>query len=328
MKSKQVMMSILALLPCTLSGCSELNTRIGWPWTYCAQGFWPVVGFLAVGFLIFVGIGGVIASFDASEGDRGMVILAAFFLILAGFLLQTLPHTATGIQFVPLSPWNYDGWIARSISSICWLALVLGCLTAFSRSKADWKGSAIAIFVALGLNTILSFAGSADATASTVTGGQSPAITSCNEKIAYWETLRKERSDTLEKLSSDKEMLVARIRSFGCRTKQELMAHSVGCTLAHELEQLSRQIAQLQTETSTIEATVERAQSALRCVEREAMLKEHGMLSDEEFARVSKIDHELQEELRKMAGEPTPGSEVRMDKLLDEALAQPESANR
>jgi len=34
---------------------------------------------------------------------------------------------------------------------------------------------------------------------------------------------------------------------------------------------------------------VERAQSALRCVEREAMLKEHGMLSDEEFARVSKI---------------------------------------
>ena len=66
-----------------------------------------------------------------------------------------------------------------------------------------------------------------------------------------------------------------------------------------------------------IEATVERAQSMLRCVEREAMVKG---VSDDEFARVSQIDHELQEELRKMTGGPTPGSEVRTDKLLDEVL--------
>ena len=65
---------------------------------------------------------------------------------------------------------------------------------------------------------------------------------------------------------------------------------------------------------------MERAQSALRCIEREAMVKEHGM-SDEEFARVSQIDHELQEELRKMTGGPTPGSEVQLDKLLDEVHA-------
>ncbi len=327
MKSKQVVISILALLTCTLSGCSELNTRIGWPWTYCAHGSWPVFGFLAVCFLIFVGIVGIIASSQAGDDDRGMVIVAAIFLIVAGFLLQTLPHTTTGIQFVPLLPWNYDGWIARSISSICWLALVLGCLTAFSHSKADWKGSAIAIFVALGLNALLSFAGPADATASTSTDGRSSAITSCQDKIARWETLRKERSDALEKLLGDKEMLVTRIKGLGCRTKQELMAHSVGCTLAHELEQLSRQIAQLQTETGTIEVTMERAQSALRCIEREALLKEHGM-SDKEFARVAQIDHELQEELRKMTRGPTPGSEVQLDKLLNEVLPQPEQANR
>jgi hypothetical protein len=93
------------------------------------------------------------------------------------------------------------------------------------------------------------------------------------------------------------------------------MANPVGCTLAHELEQLSRQITRLRTETETIEATVERAQSMLRCIERESLVKGP---SDDEFARVSQIDHELQEELRKMTGGPTPGSEVRTDKLLDE----------
>jgi prefoldin subunit 5 len=177
------------------------------------------------------------------------------------------------------------------------------------------------------LNALLSFAGPADTTPFTVTDGRSSAITSCQEKIERWESLRKERSDTLEKLSSDKEMLVARIRSLGCRTKQELMAHSVGCTLAHELEHLSRQIAQLQTESGTIEATVERAQSMLRCIERQSMLKGHG-LSDGEFARLAQIDHELQEELRKMTGGPTPGSEVQLDKLLNEVLPQHEQANR
>ena len=64
--------------------------------------------------------------------------------------------------------------------------------------------------------------------------------------------------------------------------KRELMANGVGCTLAHELEQLSRQIAQTQTEGKTIEATVERALSALRSIERQAMVEEHGM-SDEEL---------------------------------------------
>ena len=42
-------------------------------------------------------------------------------------------------------------------------------------------------------------------------------------------------------------------------------------------------------------------------------------MSDEEFAQVSQIDHELQEELQKRNG-PTPGSEVQLDKLLDGVL--------
>jgi hypothetical protein len=293
------------MLVCTI------NTRIGWPWEYFGNGVGPIFGFLAVCFLIFVGFAALAAS--TGEDDHGSFFAGLVIWLVAGLLLQGLPHTDAGIQFIPLLPWCYSGWIARIISAASWLALVLGFLAALSSNKNDWKGAATAILVALGLNALLSFASPEN---SVVASGPS-VITSCQEKIARWEAIQKERSEALEKLTSDKDTLVARSKSLGCQTKKELMANPVGCTLAHELEQLSRQMAQCRTETESIEATVERAQSMLRCVEREAMVKG---VSDDEFARVSQIDHELQEELRKMTGGPTPGSEVRTDKLLDEVL--------
>jgi hypothetical protein len=292
---------VTIMLVCTI------NTRIGWPWEYFGNGVAPVLGFLAVCFLIFVGF----AALAAGEDEHGSIFAGLVIWLVAGLLLQGLPHTEAGIQFIPLLPWCYSGWIARIISAASWLALVLGFLAALSSNKNDWKGAVIAILVALGLNALLSFASPEN---SVVASGPS-VLSSCQEKIARWEAIQKERSDTLEKLTSDKETLVARIKNLGCHTKKELMANPVGCTLAKELEQLSRQMAHFQTESETIEATVERAQSMLRCIEREAMVKGP---SDDEFARVSQIDHELQEELRKLTGGTTPGSEVRTDKLLDE----------
>ena len=292
-----------------------MNTRIGWPWEYVGQGVGPVFGLLAVCFLILVGF----AALAAGTKDHSAILGGLAVWLVAGFLLQGLPHTASGIQVIPLPPWFYSGWIPRIFSAVCWIALILGCLAALSSNENDWQGAVIAILIGLGMNTLLSCADPANTTAAIATDGRSSVLTSCREKIARWETLRKERSDTLARLSADKELLVVRIRSLGCQTKRELMAHHVGCTLAGELEQLSRQIAQLQSESETTDSALEKAQSALRCIERQAMLEGHN-LSDEEFARLAQIDHELQEELRKMTGGPTPDSEVQMDKLLDEVF--------
>ena len=315
MKSKWVVMCILALLTCTLSGC---NTKIGWPWDYWQSGIFAIIGFLVVYGVIFVGLVGLGASI-ASQ-DRDALISGVGLLLVAALLLQALPHTASGIQLVPLFPWYFDGWLAKIISSMCWLALVLGCLASFSPSKSDWKGAAIKFVVVLGLNVLLSFAGPPDVTTADAPQQPPSVLTSFRGKVAQCETLRKERSEALEKLLSDKEALVARIKGLGCRTKQELMAHRIGSTLATELEQLSRQIASLQSETEAVEAVLERAQSVQRSVERQVMLKGHGILSETEFAQLSQIDHELQEELRKIIA-PVPGTEVQMDKLLDGVLA-------
>ena len=315
MRSKAVM-SILALLTCTLSGC---NTRIGWPVDYWQSGLFAIVGFLAVCGLIFVGLVGLCQSI--AQQDRSFITGGLLFLGVAALLLQALPHTASGIQFVPLFPWQYGDWLLRIMSGACWLCIVFACLCAFSNVKGDWPAAGGATLIALGLNVLLSFAGPADAT-------QQPSsmIISFGDKVAQCEKLKTERSKTLETLLADKETLVARIKGLGCRTKRELMAHSIGRTLVSELEHLSRQIASLQREVEAIEAVLEQAQSVQRSIERQAMLKEHG-LSDAEFARLSQIDHELQEGLRKISA-PVPGTEVQIDKLLDGVLAPSEQGDK
>lgn len=301
----KTLMLIMALLACTLSGCG--NTRIGGPWVYWEHGFWPVLGFLAVCGLIFLGLG-LICGFTGDPSDNpdpGMLKGAIFFLVLAGLLLQALPHATNGLQFIPLPPWHYTGWIAMIISSVCWLCLGFACLLIISSVKDDGMPAAVSMFVALGLNVLLSFAGPSEAPVV----GEQPSLKECRAKIAGWEKLRSERREAADKLSSDRDMLVNRIRSLGVSTKRELMGHPVGHTLAEELEHLSGQIEKLRSETDALDAVMERAKSSLRSLERETMLRE--VSADE----LSQIDHELKEKL-----DTAPGTEVRLDKLLDEAF--------
>ena len=112
---------------------------------------------------------------------------------------------------------------------------------------------------------------------------------------------------------------MGRIKAVGAKSKKELMAQPLGRTLVAELEQLSRQIGQLRSEIDAIDSVVERGQSSLRCLEREALV--HGAKStDEEYKQLCDADHTLVEELRRVAGDKTPGSDVNLDKLLNEII--------
>ena len=87
-----------------------LNSRVGWPWEYCGQGVGPVLGLLVVCFLIFVGFAALAAGVD----EKGSLFAGLGIWLVAGLVLQGLPHTENGIQFVPLLPWCYSRAIARS----------------------------------------------------------------------------------------------------------------------------------------------------------------------------------------------------------------------
>ena len=140
----KIQMIIELALLCFVPGC---NTRIGSPMEYGQHGCLPVVGFLIICLFILV-------AFSASVGKRNPTSyrIGIVIWLLTGLVLQALPHTAGGIQVIPLPPWSYTGWIARIISTACWLMFVIGILDSLSPVKEHWKGAAEAFVVAVGLN--------------------------------------------------------------------------------------------------------------------------------------------------------------------------------
>jgi hypothetical protein len=282
-----------------------MNTKIGMPWTYWENGFWAVVGFFAVCVLIFIGFCGIIAG----EEHSGNLIAGIIFWLVAGLLLQALPHTENGIQFVPLPPWYYASWTAWIISIACWIALIIGWHANFSSVRADRVSAIVAIFIALGLNASLSFCSSS--------GVAEPKMenVACQDKIAQWEETKQQQSSLFTQLSNDKHILEARIKNLGIKNKRELMDHPVGGSLVEELEQLTLQTANLQKEIYSIELV----QSKMRSLERQIALRKVSLSPEELSATIKGIE----EQRLGMSGDQTPDSAVQRDKLLNGLIAQP-----
>ena len=217
---------LFALFACTLSGCNQINTKIGMPWTYWEHSYLAVVGLLVVCVLIFIGFCVMIAA----EEEIGVFLVGIIIWLVAALVLQMLPNTESGIQFVPLPPWYYSSWIAWIISAACWLAIILGCVLGFSSVKADRADTAIVFFIALALNGILSFCSSSNVAEPTTVNVASNE--SCQNQ---WEEIKQQQSKLLEKLSYDKAMLETRIKNIGAKTKRELMDHPIARPLVEEL---------------------------------------------------------------------------------------------
>lgn len=300
---------LFALFVCTMSGCNQINTKIGMPWDYWEHGYLAIVGFLAVYVLIFYGLCFVITGSDAP----GTLLAGIIFWLVAGFLLQALPHTESGIQFVPLPPWYYVGWIAWIISIACWLALTIGLSFNYSSIEADRNSAVAATLIALVLNGCLSFCSPSNVASLTTPNVAS--IEPCENKIGQWEKNKQQQSEVLKKLLSEKEMLESRIKNLGIRTKKELMDHRIARPLVEELEQLIHQIAKVQNKIFAIESV----QSKLRSLEREKALNNAGLSAEE----LTNISQKLKVELLNKSDDQLPDSAVQRDKLLNGLIAQP-----
>ena len=159
---------------------------------------------------------------------------------------------------MPLPPWDYIG-LAKAVSFACWLCLLGGCVRAFTSNKKDLGGAPTIMLIALGLTALLSFFG--PPTSVDPKRENTAVVGSCRDKLAECEKMRSQRASALERLLSDKETLVSRIKAVGVKNKEELMVHPLGRTFAEEFEHLSRQIAQVQSEIAAIDSVVERGHS-------------------------------------------------------------------
>jgi hypothetical protein len=320
MSAKMRMGIVVVICVIPLSGC---NTRIGMPWTYWKDGFWPIIGLLPLGYLALVGVGtGVAVSDGKTYGDRIiMFFLGVAAVAAAGLTLQLFPQTESGIQFLPLPPGRYGGWIPWTISVACWLCLSFACFAILVPVRNIQGIAGTAFFIAFVLNSVvLSFSAPSQSVSSVA--NETASADSCANTVEHLEKLRADRMEALEQLRSDRDSLIAHIRSLGTHSKRELMANPIGRTLMEELTQLSKQVAALQDETEAMTTVLERAQSMRRCADRQTMLKGHGLLPEKEYMRLSHLDHKIQEELLTITGASAPGSEVQVEKLLNGVFAQ------
>jgi hypothetical protein len=136
---------------------STLNTKIGLPSTYSAHGPSVFLGSVAVWGL--VGIAIVLMVENCGRSDGGPLFSIIGLLVLAAVVLQFLPATESGIQFLPLSPWSYSGFLAVCLSLLCWAGLLAATLVIVTGCSDSPTVFSVMVLFSMGLNALLSFGG-------------------------------------------------------------------------------------------------------------------------------------------------------------------------
>ena len=87
-----------------------LNTKIGLPSTYMAHGPLAFLGYMAV--CLLVGAAVVLMMFTVGRRTGGPLLPILVLLVAAAVILQALPAAESGLQFIPLVPWQCSGFLS------------------------------------------------------------------------------------------------------------------------------------------------------------------------------------------------------------------------
>ena len=131
---------------------------------------WKTRGYLEHGFLAFGGglIVYILVAWAAwivvacviwpAKLDNPMlpVLLTIVLLVAAAVVLQILPATDSGLQFLPLMPWAYAGFVAAGLSVVCWIGIVIAALVVATRRTDAPAVFSAAVLICLGCNLLLS----------------------------------------------------------------------------------------------------------------------------------------------------------------------------
>lgn len=134
---------------------SGWNSKIGWPTHFRGASSWTVSCYLAVWGLVVAAVVVMINNLKRKEGGPLLGVVAM--LGTAAVLLQFLPHTESGLQFVPLSPWAYVGWESFFVSLFCWTVILFAGFVAIDRAPDKAQAFAALCLVAMVLNLMLSW---------------------------------------------------------------------------------------------------------------------------------------------------------------------------
>jgi hypothetical protein len=306
-----ILVAFALVAVCVVGG---LNTRIGWPWTNWSRGGWVAVGYASM--CSTIGIALALMVWSAWTGKPCRLTVVLVLLVVAAVVLQWLPRSAAGIQFLPVSPWTFHGWIPLSISACSWLALALVVLALVCWDRA--VGFPVTAVLFLAVNLPLSFWSLDPFDVTAIPVAAVDPFPEYRNRRGELKARQDEAHRLLEALRRDQDELAERLRRLGVRSSADLRHIPAARPLAEELAEVVHLIRDQQKVAQRLgEATIE-AGSRLRRLQRRGVIEPTG---DEEVQFI-RTGVELTE--RPWSDQSDPML-LEVDGIVDEMLGKPEA---
>lgn len=310
MRREDVIYTGIALALVAICAFGNLNTRIGWPGGDWRQEGWTAVACATMCVSLWIAV--VIMVWSAWTGRPCHLSLVLALLVGAAAVLQWLPPATTGLQFLPVSPWSFNGWAPFLISLLSWLAVGLVVLALVCWDRA--AGFPVMMLLFLAVNVLLSFWSLGPSVSIPVVDP----LAEYRNQIADWSATRDEARRVLGRLRRDQEALVNQLQRLGVQSSADLKNIPAARPLAEELAEVVRQIDEQTQEAVRLDAAVMEAESRIRRLTRQKAMEETRLGTAEE-EEVLRMRFELGETLNGDQGHLVV---LEVDEVLDRTMAE------
>ncbi len=312
-----IMIAFVLLAFCAFG---NLNTRIGWPGLVFSQEGWAAIGHATM----YGSLGAALVMMirSARTGRPCQLSLVLMLLVVAAGILQWLPRSVNGLQFLPVSPWSFNDWAPFLISIVSWFFLGLVTLALICWDRAVGFPAFMLVFLAV--NALLSFWSVETSKANPKLCPVVDPLAEYRSQNAEWSTTRDEAHRVLGRLRCDREALVNQLQRLGVRSSADLTNIPAARPLAEELAEVVHQIEKQEEEVEQLDAAVVEAESHLRRIERQGAI-EATSLRKAEVDKVLRMGLELGESQQGNQGDLVI---LQADEVLDEIMAESKVSER
>jgi hypothetical protein len=140
--------------------------------------------------------------------------------------------------------------------------------------------------------------------------------------IEQWRMKKANLERTHDRLLADVKSITRQLHSLGVRSKANIKDNTVAQDLVVELKETLSQAEEVTRKVESCEAAIIRAESKLRRLERRKLLTEQGVVAEQELEDFSRVQHELEDELRNNDGNRSPLRELELDAFMDKIFGQ------
>jgi hypothetical protein len=288
-----------------------MNTTIGFPSIYWEQGFWSFFGYLLICLSLGVAIKMMITM--SRQSSAGPLPETITLLVLVAILLQFIPSSQSGFQFLPISPWSYSGWLSFLVSVCVWCFLILGVIAGRSGCPEDHSLFSGCLLTVVSLNALLSFSEHSTPQLPTVAIQEQPSMDSTSQpklireekykrEVKKWKSRASQMRIVLQRLRSDKGDLTATMHRFG--NSENSTQNAERSQLVVELAELQQQIVSVERALAVLDSAVMRTESHFRRLARHDLIRQTGNVKEAEFEAMSRIQRELQDDVHSIRSRP------------------------